>query len=392
MRITKQSSGGRGEYEVAEYAPNGLQPSDLLGRVLHLRLGGHVIDTRVELTHEQGKYRLRLVDRNESSYPHAHLQVAHALLMPSPRREEQKTTGGEPVLQTDSYIVKNINFGDVADNPDGGMFLAEVLTVDAANLTITAEQIPVLQRMAAVETAWGGRSRLPASVAALLEQHEGYVRAGGPIPKTVRSLIAQLQEQVEAYSAEIGVAYTRTTDVVPALLAILGDVIQEVPVPLDQIEPDQIEVRRRETKRWQQWVARRGPASVRFRQKVRAAYNSRCVMCGNRFPPSSYNAAGVDAAHILPWATYDLDEIPNGVALCKLHHWAFDEKLLLIVYEGGTYYVRLSPDAESALAGVDFSLDTLRAVEGPVTAERLPAHFSEWPSPNFLARWQSEGA
>ncbi len=394
MRITKQPSGGRGEYELAEYAPNGLQPSDLLDQVLRLHLGQYDIDTQIALIHDedQGKYRLRRVDGDSSNYPHVQLQVAHSLLMPAPRREEGKTGGGEPVLQNAAYLIKNINFGEVTNDPNSDYFDAEVLTVDAANQTIAAEQIPVLQRIAAIEHIWQERSRLPDNVAALLEQHESYVRAGAPIPKTTARLVRELQREVEAYSREVGVLYTQTIDVVPALLAILGEEIQEVPVPLDHIEPEQIEVRRREVRKWQQWVSRRGPASVRFRRRVREAYNSRCVICGSRFPPSPYNATGIDSAHILPWAAYDLDEVSNGVALCKTHHWAFDEKILLIVYEDGTYYVQLSPNAEAALTGTEFSLDALRAVEGSIPLDRLPARVSDRPNPSLLARWQSEGA
>ncbi len=392
MRITKQSSGGRGEYEVAEYAPNGLQPSDFLGRVLHLRLGNHIVDTQVVLTHEGAKYRLRLAGGYASPHPQAPLQVAHILLLPNPIRDEDNLTGGQPVLQNDLYILKNINFGEVVDDAEQGNFIADVLTVDAANQTIVADQIPVMRRMTAIESIWQGRSKLPSSITLLVGQHEAFVRAGTPIPKTAKRLVADLQREVELYSADVGVSYTRSTDVVPALLAILGDVIEEVPISLDQIEPEQIEIRRRETQRWQQWVARRGPSSVKFRQNVRAAYNSRCIMCGNRFPPTSISDTGIDAAHILPWAAYDLDEVRNGLALCKLHHWAFDQKILLVVYEDGTYYVRLSSDAAAVLASTAFSLAALQIVEGPIPVDRLPAYSSDWPNPDLLARWQSEGA
>ena len=53
-------------------------------------------------------------------------------------------------------------------------------------------------------------------------------------------------------------------------------------------------------------------------------------LCGLHLPRTSVNAsAGVDAAHILPWADYDLDHVCNGICLCKHHHWAFDEGLLV---------------------------------------------------------------
>jgi putative restriction endonuclease len=38
----------------------------------------------------------------------------------------------------------------------------------------------------------------------------------------------------------------------------------------------------------------------------------------------------VDAAHIVPFAVSQDDGIGNGLALCKIHHWAFDTGLISI--------------------------------------------------------------
>jgi putative restriction endonuclease len=56
-----------------------------------------------------------------------------------------------------------------------------------------------------------------------------------------------------------------------------------------------------------------------FRQRVLSAYRTTCAMCRLR------HEALLDAAHILP-DTHPLGEpvVPNGLALCKLHHAAFD--------------------------------------------------------------------
>jgi len=32
----------------------------------------------------------------------------------------------------------------------------------------------------------------------------------------------------------------------------------------------------------------------------------------------------VEAAHIVPYSSNGKDDIWNGLALCRLHHWAFD--------------------------------------------------------------------
>ncbi len=60
-----------------------------------------------------------------------------------------------------------------------------------------------------------------------------------------------------------------------------------------------------------------------FRKIVVRCYNHRCAICGTRIvTPEGYSA--VDAAHIEPWSVSQNDHINNGMALCKLCHWAFD--------------------------------------------------------------------
>ncbi|HEY0757093.1 MAG TPA: HNH endonuclease, partial [Ktedonobacteraceae bacterium] len=280
---------------------------------------------------------------------------------------------------------------NVIYNPGDPFFTAEVSTIDCENQTIKAEQIPALKRMAEIKKIWEQRTFFPRDIMNLLNQHETYVKAKSPIPKSANSLVLQLQDLMEKYSSELEVPYTSTTDVVPALLSALGEVVEAMPVSLEQIEPEQIELRRRERIRWQVWARRRGAASVKFRKEIRTAYNQRCVMCGGRFPTSDCNEKpGVDAAHILPWAEYDLDKVYNGVALCKQHHWAFDEGILLIVFRDGSYYTVLSERALSVLSEPDFSIDILRQVVGEIPKKYLPPQSVDWPNPGLLARRNEE--
>lgn len=51
-------------------------------------------------------------------------------------------------------------------------------------------------------------------------------------------------------------------------------------------------------------------------------------------------ASVVDAAHIVPFSVSANDDIRNGIALCKLHHWSFDEGLISI---GDNYRVMTTP-------------------------------------------------
>lgn len=60
-----------------------------------------------------------------------------------------------------------------------------------------------------------------------------------------------------------------------------------------------------------------------FAQRVRKLYDDQCVACGaRRLSPT--RTPEVEAAHIYPVAEGGPDDLRNGIALCRTHHWAFD--------------------------------------------------------------------
>lgn len=60
-----------------------------------------------------------------------------------------------------------------------------------------------------------------------------------------------------------------------------------------------------------------------FRARVLAAYESRCALCRLR------HIELLDAAHIIPDGLPNGDPVvPNGLALCKIHHAAYDRNIL----------------------------------------------------------------
>jgi putative restriction endonuclease len=61
-----------------------------------------------------------------------------------------------------------------------------------------------------------------------------------------------------------------------------------------------------------------------FRERVVAAYRSQCAMCRLR------HASLLDAAHIVPDSEEGEPAVSNGLALCKLHHAAFDNFLVSV--------------------------------------------------------------
>lgn len=73
-----------------------------------------------------------------------------------------------------------------------------------------------------------------------------------------------------------------------------------------------------------QYVETRRRARDRaFTELVREAYDNTCAVCGSQRESPSGNPE-VEAAHIYPVSEGGRNDVRNGIALCKFHHWAFD--------------------------------------------------------------------
>lgn len=87
-----------------------------------------------------------------------------------------------------------------------------------------------------------------------------------------------------------------------------------------------------------------------FRERVLEAYRTQCAICRLRHEEL------LEAAHILPDGHPKGEPIvPNGLALCKLHHAAFDR-----------YLIGVTPDLEVAVR-----LDVLEEIDGPMLQHGL---------------------
>lgn len=76
-----------------------------------------------------------------------------------------------------------------------------------------------------------------------------------------------------------------------------------------------------------------------FRKAIVKLYNHRCALCGIKMlTPEGHTI--VDAAHVKPWSVSHNDHPTNGMALCKLCHWSFDEGLMSVDHN---YHVMISP-------------------------------------------------
>ncbi len=68
--------------------------------------------------------------------------------------------------------------------------------------------------------------------------------------------------------------------------------------------------------------------SSAFRRRVLEIYDFQCVACGLRIWMPERELSFVDAAHLVPFAETRNDHPTNGLALCKNHHWALDQRLI----------------------------------------------------------------
>jgi putative restriction endonuclease len=66
-----------------------------------------------------------------------------------------------------------------------------------------------------------------------------------------------------------------------------------------------------------------------FRKAIVRLYDHRCALCGIKIITDE-NHTIVEAAHIIPWSISKNDNPTNGMALCKLCHWSFDEGLMAV--------------------------------------------------------------
>lgn len=117
-----------------------------------------------------------------------------------------------------------------------------------------------------------------------------------------------------------------------------------------------------------------------FRRAIIGVYDHTCAFCGLRvLTPDGHTAA--DAAHIVPWSRTHNDAVENGMALCKLCHWGFDEGLLAA---SAHYAVVVSPRLEAHYNNPRH----LRELKGKPMV--LPKDRPLWPDLEALRRHRAE--
>ncbi|WP_461747935.1 HNH endonuclease [Kocuria sp. U4B] len=147
-------------------------------------------------------------------------------------------------------------------------------------------------------------------------------------------------------------------------------VFEDAPILYDGPSLDQIQ------KRYAQRMARQRLHQPVFRSMVMRAYDEHCAIC------ALHHVELLDAAHIVPDAhEQGIAAVTNGIALCKIHHSAYDK-----------HFLGIRPDYV-----VEIRADLLLEKDGPMLRHGLqefhgevlrvrPERRNEWPSVELLEK------
>ncbi len=367
----RTSGGGRGEFElVGDHGP--LRAADLAGWTLKWDLPGiGVCETGIWVDPgESGKPRLRSKVPNER--PQVGRQIAAILLLPRPVRERRSLASTFPVLRDRKYFLSKIGFkSDSEFDEDSKVLVAKPAYVVVENQD-TSDTIVFDSRWKRVQKIHDSYmvNQDHVELLSILQEHQDSCDA-----RDISRRIVLCSQELNRFLEEQG-------DVIP----IIEEIFHITPgdpsiLGLEEIEEDDIPMRVKSTSEMRQ-VRARSSSARNFSLAVRNAWRHTCAFCGLKLPGRTGEFdSGVDAAHILPWSKYDLDKVHNGICLCKIHHWAFDQAVLTLRCVGDEYFVESSPRMES----FDSSTQSeLQKTVGPIPENRLPLNVDNRPSSQYI--------
>lgn len=377
MHIGFRTSGGRGEYEVVG-SHSGYTAASLEGWSFYMRWpDGHVRDTGLWLDPgDSGKPRLRSLLTPPLQIGRI---IASMLMLPDPTRSLKTMPGTIPIAVAKQYAVTQVGFApesEFAGVTDRVTFVPS--WIEIANQG-DVEAIGVAARWQRIQKVYGRIAEFPQELQASVAAHRDYLASGTAIDGKLFAIVKNLGKQLEA---AMDGAHEDGTDPLPSFEFLLDLEVPDEPglPPPDELSEDEPEINVRSAHQYR-LAKMRGAAGRKFSAGVRAAYNHTCAFCGAKLGNIEGIRSGVDAAHILAWSKHDLDVVANGIALCKLHHWAFDAGILLVRREGDDYVMRFTTLADR----VDPESLVRLGVEGAsIPAEWLPGDPNQRPSKRYL--------
>lgn len=370
------ASTGRGEYEVVGNQ-SGYTARSLVKWKFSMRWpDGIVRDTGLWIDPKEfersGKTRLRSLKIPKIQIGRI---IAPMLMLPDPVRTFKTTPTTEPIIRAEGYSITEIGFGVESEFSE-----ASELVTFAPSFLVVANQghrddIGVSARWNRIEAVYAQAPLLRDGLAASVRSHQQFISSGKVVTQRLTTTVANIIRDMATTNS----GYEAGLDPLPALerlLRIIPPPGPTLPAPDELGEETPPEVIARSAHQYR-LAKSRGASARKFSEEVRAAYRNRCAFCGAQLGGIQGIRSGIDAAHILAWSKHDLDVVPNGLALCKLHHWAFDAGLLAIRKEGDNYYLRFTTLADS--------IDDVTAAQISVEGKRIP---DEWlpENPNLRPR------
>lgn len=125
-----------------------------------------------------------------------------------------------------------------------------------------------------------------------------------------------------------------------------------------------------------------------FRFAVAEAYNYRCAICGFQLCSPDKTMWEVEAAHIVPHFKAGKDDIWNGLALCRMHHWAFDVGWFGVSDDFHVILSKAIDKADDGL-GVCHGYNLLKPVATGICRLFLPQN-KDWYPHHAALRWHRE--
>ena len=154
-----------------------------------------------------------------------------------------------------------------------------------------------------------------------------------------------------------------------------AEMLDEIGRNAESAEGDFMAQQFAEPRRYAVLSVRRSLREISFRRRVMTAYGQRCAMCGIQLRL-------LDGAHILPAAHPDsTDQTCNGIALCALHHRAFDRAFVAF---DPSFRVHVNEAMAAELKAADRAggLANFRNALLPVLG--LPPDRRDRPAPHFV--------
>ena len=383
MRIALRTGGGRGVYELAG-SQGSYKASDLFGKELYYELTPDlVVAGRARADVRQGKPRIKLDDQKITT--HFYRLLASLLLLPKPKREF-KVTSGEVLIAYEAYscLAIRIDLCSVQSHK----VIVRPTDLLLANHSGLEQRIRFVDRLSRILALWTIADNTDSELAELLRKHrDSFYVADVDYKATEKAAMAVMKyldtiydplERIERLMGIISDIASDDEDLQP--LDLMGGVFG-----LDDVTTPQL-ARIQNIKRWRK-VAVRGSAASKFRLDVRESYNDTCLFSGQRLPKMVITpSAGVDAAHILPWSSHNINTVENGICINKQCHWAFDSGVLRLSYQPKIQrYVIDIPHAIASEASIcGFDIASYSPLTGPIPECRLPKDKHLWPNPGYL--------